>query len=136
PWDEREVLSEYVLADQPWAAALLRLQRRDLDQRLALLRRMPLLAEMDQSELRALAVSLLPQSAPHGRRVVVQGGQGDRFYIVVRGAVDVRIKRPDGSVGQAAVLTRGDYFGERALLNDAPRSATCIAATPVELLTL
>lgn len=68
------------------------------------------------------------------------------FYILERGAVDVykhSAATPNGgtvaapSVGPlVARMTPGDIFGERALLKDEPRAATCIAASEVSCMAL
>lgn len=60
------------------------------------------------------------------------GYLGERFYIIVHGTVEV--SREGG--GRIAVLEDGDYFGELALLRDAPRAATIHTLTPCEMLTL
>jgi CRP-like cAMP-binding protein len=66
-----------------------------------------------------------------GAEVVRQGDVGDRFYVIDQGSFEVVV---DGqTVGR---LGRGDYLGERALLNNAPRAATVVATTPGRLYAL
>ncbi len=66
-----------------------------------------------------------------GAEVVAEGAPGDAFYLVVRGTATVRRNRR-----KAAVLGPGDYFGELALLDGGPRTATVVADEPVELLAI
>lgn len=67
-----------------------------------------------------------------GTAIVRQGDQGDRMYLVKSGRVVVHLEG-DGLEVPLAVLKRGDYFGEMALLQDAARSATCRALGVVEV---
>jgi TPR repeat protein len=55
--------------------------------------------------------------------IVHQGETGRRFYVILEGHVTVHIT----GVGQVADLGPKKFFGEIALLKDAPRNATCIA---------
>ena len=68
---------------------------------------------------------------PEGVDVVVQGAPAHAFYAVVDGSV---IVHRDGQ--EAARLGSGDYFGERGLLDNAPRNATVTTAEPSTLLRL
>lgn len=62
-----------------------------------------------------------------GQEVFAEGTPGDKFYIVLEGAV--RISRIVPGMGEEAlaVLRAGAYFGEMSLIDSAPRSATAIA---------
>src|SRR5215470_9808885 len=55
-----------------------------------------------------------------------EGTPGDKFYLIVEGAV--RISRIVPGMGEEAlaVLRPGNYFGEMSLIDDAPRSATAV----------
>jgi len=61
---------------------------------------------------------------------------GDELYIIKSGSTSVRIKVQDGTEKEIALLKSGEFFGEMAIFDDAPRSATCIAAEDCEILSL
>jgi CRP-like cAMP-binding protein len=104
----------------------------DVPQReLALLASLPLFSPLPVTTLERLACRLQHVAAAAGTRLVGEGDEGDFFYVVASGEIEV-------SKGgrHLATLGPGEYFGEIALLHDAPRSATCVAATDCELYTL
>lgn len=70
-------------------------------------------------------------SVPAGTTVIHEGDHGDRFYVVVNGVLDVTCKR-----GAYPPVGVGDFFGEIALLDDVPRTATVTARTDSALLAL
>jgi len=86
--------------------------------------------EIDRLAIRLLVTRYLP-----GDTIVRQGERGDRFYILVDGHVDVSREEAGGS-RHLATLGPGNVFGEMALLDQAPRSATVRALTAVETYTL
>lgn len=73
------------------------------------------------------------QFAP-GAVVVRQGDHGDKFYVVARGTVQVDVNT-DGQVS-SSVCGPGDIFGEIALLENIPRTATVRALDPLTVYTL
>ncbi len=95
------------------------------------LRTVPGFSGMPEARLLELANAGRWEDAPRGREVVRQGEPGDTFYVVKSGELEVAI---DGLA--VNTLTAGSYFGERALLNAAPRSATVTAVQPSRLLAL
>ncbi len=70
-----------------------------------------------------------------GQLVIREGDVGTRFYIVLKGQLEVVRKRPGGEE-HLALLKDGDHFGERALLRRMRRAATVRALTAVDLLAL
>jgi MFS family permease len=98
---------------------------------LALLRGIPIFAPLPPVTLEQLASHLSHLHLPAGGVVFRQGDPGDWFYVVDAGEVTVE---PDGR--PPATLSRGDYFGEIALLREVPRTATVTARTDIELLAL
>jgi ATP-binding cassette subfamily B protein len=100
------------------------------------LRDIPILSQLDDAILVDLAGKFVTERYPAERSVIVQEDPGSRFYIIVRGVVDVLRHRPDGGVDAVAVLSDGDYFGEIALLEDVPRTATVVTRAPTVFLSL
>jgi signal-transduction protein with cAMP-binding, CBS, and nucleotidyltransferase domain len=95
---------------------------------ISLLRSLRIFAPLGVPEVEMLARSLEVVEVPQGAAVIRAGERGDRFYAIADGTVEVR--RDGNSVG---TLTRGDSFGEIALLREVPRTADVVALTPTRL---
>jgi CRP-like cAMP-binding protein len=65
---------------------------------------------------------------PSGAVIFKQNDPGDRLYIITHGQVQVQVTGDDGAPHAAVFLGAGQVFGEMALLDEGPRSATVIAA--------
>ena len=91
----------------------------------------PLFARCTKRELRAIARHVETMALPDGTEVVTQGDAGETFFFVLSGELLVM---QDGK--QTNVLSAHDHFGELALLDPAPRSATVVAKGNVDLAAL
>ncbi|HJQ60148.1 MAG TPA: ATP-binding cassette domain-containing protein [Vineibacter sp.] len=100
------------------------------------LRQIALFDQLDDLTLREAAALFATERHPEGRSVIYQGDEGDRFYVLVRGAVEVLIDDAGGAPRRIAVLQDGDHFGELALLRPVPRNATVRTLMPCTLLSL
>jgi ATP-binding cassette subfamily B protein len=91
------------------------------------LSRVGLLATLPGETLARLAGRMEREEIPAGEGVVLEGEDGDRFYVVLSGMLAVS----QASRGAQSVLRPGDYFGEVALAMNIPRTASVRALTPV-----
>lgn len=98
----------------------------ELEQQLA---SVPLLAGLDARIRRRLAETGKRRTYAAGEEIVREGSTGTALYIVLRGTAQV--KRGGEMLGE---VKAGDFFGELALIEEHPRSATVVAATDVECL--
>ncbi|PWN27692.1 camp-dependent protein kinase regulatory subunit [Jaminaea rosea] len=92
------------------------------------IKEVPLFEHLSASERAKMSDALELRSYEVGKEVVKQGERGTEFFVIVEGEAEVRkrtLEREEEAVGR---LGKGDYFGELALLNNAPRAATIVAA--------
>lgn len=92
------------------------------------LRAVPLFRELNRRELQQVARLLDIRTYSKGEVVFEQGAAGDGVYVVLKGRVAVVQK--DGEDGAQVLLSQsesGSFFGETALLEDAPRTAEAVA---------
>ena len=101
------------------------------NEKIELLRRIPLFAECTKAELIEVAISAEEREAATGQSLTEQGQRGREFFIVVEGAVSVR-----RNGRKLADLGPGDWFGEIAILTFKPRTATVTATSPLRLLVI
>jgi len=93
-----------------------------------------MLSNLERESLLGLASSLAPVEFKEGAQIVEEGQQGNVFYILEAGEVSVTRR----GIGQPlATLGVGEYFGEIALMTEAPRTSTVVAkGSGVRCLTL
>jgi CRP/FNR family cyclic AMP-dependent transcriptional regulator len=97
----------------------------------------PLFARVDATALTACAERLRIRRFRRGETIFHQGDPGDSLFIVESGAVKIVLPSPEGEEGAIiATLGRGEFFGELALLDGAPHSATAVAVEPTQTLVL
>ena len=90
------------------------------------LSRIGLLASLPGEQLNRLAGRMAREEVPAGTAIVSQGEDGDRFYVVLSGMLNVSQE----TIGDRRILRPGDYFGEVALAMNIARTATVRAVTP------
>lgn len=88
--------------------------------------------DLPQREAEHVAAELHTMEVGAGDVVVRQGAPADKFFIIVDGEVEVT-REDDGKERTLATLSRGQFFGEMAILKDTPRMATVRAVTPTTL---
>jgi CRP/FNR family cyclic AMP-dependent transcriptional regulator len=93
----------------------------DLAQSLA---RIPLFAGLGKKDLKRLAKQMSERSFSEGDAIATEGQPGVGFFLIEDGSAQVSI---DGET--IRTLGPGDHFGEIALIDEGPRSATVVAAT-------
>jgi len=91
----------------------------------------PIFAPLPGGSLEHLAARLVPLRVEPGTLVVREGDEGDRFYLVAEGTLEV-----SQSGAKLTQLGAGDYFGEIALLRDTTRTASVTARTHAVLYAL
>lgn len=68
-----------------------------------------------------------------GQVIISEFEPGDTFYLIQRGSVQL-LKYANGTTKNLDILKAGEFFGEMAILDNSPRSATCMAKTSVKCL--
>lgn len=97
------------------------------------LEEVPLLSSLTPYERSKIADALDTQKFAPGETIIKEGDPGEAFFLLESGEADCYkrgIEKPVKRYG------KGDYFGELALLNNAPRAASVISKTEVKLATL
>ncbi|MBN1535902.1 MAG: cyclic nucleotide-binding domain-containing protein [Anaerolineales bacterium] len=107
----------------------------DLDQYVALLEQLYIFEGIAQEQLTEIAGLFERVDVNRGERIFDEGVEGEDFYIIYSGRV--LITKTEGDHQRVlAILSEGDYFGEEALINNRPRSASVTALEKTVLLSL
>ena len=100
------------------------------------LKKVPFFANLNQSEITALSRKLVSRHFGPNQIIFHLGDPGGLLYIILGGKVKISHSTIDGQEAVLAILGAGDFFGELALLDDSPRSASAVAIEETETLTL
>jgi CRP/FNR family cyclic AMP-dependent transcriptional regulator len=102
-----------------------------VDDRVGVLRSVPLFADLDERSLQAVALLAREVSAGADEVLMLEGEPGDEFYVIVDGTI--RIEHGDRTVRS---MTAGGFFGEIAMVDRRPRTATATCVTDCRLLAI
>lgn len=103
---------------------------------LDLLRKIPLLSRLDDAELSRLAPVIKQRSFPDNEPIMWIGEAGDEVFLIESGKVAVSAPDEQGREVVLATLGAGDFFGDLALLDSGPRSASVRTLEPCRMLVL
>jgi CRP/FNR family cyclic AMP-dependent transcriptional regulator len=92
----------------------------------------PLFAGLDEEGLSSVVRGMRVRRFRRAETVFHVGDPGDALFIVMSGSIKITLPADTGDEAILATLRPGDFFGELALLDGAPRSATAVAIEPTE----
>jgi CRP-like cAMP-binding protein len=96
----------------------------------------PFFAGLEAAALERLGASMRSRRFRRGEVIFHLGDPGDALFVIVSGDVKISLPSETGEEAILATLGRGDVFGELALLDGAPRSASATAISPTETVVL
>jgi CRP/FNR family transcriptional regulator, cyclic AMP receptor protein len=99
-----------------------------------MLSKIPVFETLEPKELRHLASIVHRRTYTAGEHVFYQGDPGLGMYAVEKGRVGVFVAGEDGSEKEVSELDNGDFFGEIALLDESPRSASVVVKENSQLI--
>lgn len=107
-----------------------------MGEKILLLKEIDIFSGLSAAELAAIAAETKELDYPENETVIRQNEMGETVFLIIDGKVDVIMEQSDGSEVVLDHITSGEAFGEMALIDDAPRSATIRTVTPCRFLIL
>ena len=98
-----------------------------------ILKSLPLFSNLADSDICSLSSRTVQKVYPKNTILVSEGDETDSLFIIESGKVKVYLSDEDGKEVILNILSDGDYFGEVALLDDQPRSASVMALQDTRL---
>ncbi|XP_018652973.1 serine/threonine kinase [Schistosoma mansoni] len=133
----------WVLERACFQAIMMKTGLERIEERKAFLRSVPLLKDLSPNRILRIADALEAQYHSAGDCIIRQGELADSFFLIQSGKVRVTISSPQNGSNETKEteirqLTKGEYFGEKALLGEGRRTANVYAVGPggVEVLCL
>jgi CRP/FNR family transcriptional regulator, cyclic AMP receptor protein len=99
------------------------------NEKVELIKKVPLFAHCSKRELQEVAQLADEIDLREGKEMTRQGSRGREFFVLLEGSADV-----SKNGRRINTMGAGDFFGEIALVSDAPRTATVTATSPVRAL--
>ncbi|MFM9115131.1 MAG: family 2B encapsulin nanocompartment shell protein, partial [Planctomycetota bacterium] len=100
------------------------------------LRSVPLFSELPEAIVERMGSRCRTEEVSLGNKLIVEGEDLSKFFIIAQGQVEVLSKGIHGSDLRIALLTEGEFFGETDLVSEKPSDVTVRTITPCVLLTL
>ncbi len=93
----------------------------------------PLFSELSQEDLRFISNHGITRSYPRNVIVINEGEESDGFFYIQKGKVKIYVSEQGGKEAILNIQGPGEYFGELALIDNSPRSASAITLEPSHL---
>ncbi|MBD8893442.1 cyclic nucleotide-binding domain-containing protein [Roseibium litorale] len=106
-----------------------------LETEVEVLRKVPLFRGIDATKLRLLAFISDRIAFKTGERLCTQGEEGDSAFIILAGSASILVNTPDGE-RPVAQIKENSIVGEIAILCDVPRTASVVATSDMDVLTV
>ncbi len=100
------------------------------------LKKIEIFKQLTINELAAVASVTHQTSFPENTIIIEEGEPGDTLYLIIEGSVTVIKRQADGNYLELDQIDAGDYFGEMALFEDIPRTATIRTISACHVLSL
>ena len=100
------------------------------------LQTIPIFDEVDGPDFSLLQRFAEVVNYPAGMRMFGEGAPGDAMFFLLKGEVNIMKESVTGEKVLLATLGKGNVLGEMSLVDNAPRSATAVAKTDIELIVL
>ena len=99
-----------------------------------ILKKVPIFQDLGRREFNKIESILHRRNWNVDQAIINEGDPGLGMYIIVAGEVRITQIGEDGVQQQLATLTGGDFFGEQALLDESPRTASAFANEPCRII--
>jgi len=99
-----------------------------------MLKKVPIFQDLGRREFNKIESILHRRNWNADEGIINEGDPGVGMYIIVAGEVRITQVGEDGVQQQLATLTGGDFFGEQALLDESPRTASAYANEPCRII--
>ena len=139
--DRREIVEESKMVDQrihttDQTRKEIESKEISLGEKILLLKEIEIFSGLSAAELAAIANVTKERDYPADRRVIRQGDVGETVFLIIEGKVHVIMEKNDGMEVVIDHIHAGGAFGEMALIDDSPRSATIQTVEPCRFLLL
>ena len=116
------------MASDPFWSNIFRWRAKEENDVYEILKKVPIFQDLSRSEFSKIENILHRRNWRSDEAVVKEDDTGLGMYIIIEGEVRIIQEGVDGEQLQLAILGAGDFFGEQALLDESPRTASVVAA--------
>jgi CRP-like cAMP-binding protein len=106
------------------------------DERTTFLAKVPLFSGLNNRQLAKIAKRFVPRTYKANQAIVSQGKGGEGMFTIISGQAQVVIETADGEKAVVNEFGPKDFFGEVAMLDDGPRTASVVTTEETECLVL